>query len=79
MEGKNGKSSEAIAFNLFDMNNDGTITKHEMMNMSKNLTKEQVTNKGILALIFASGNNGIILGKSCFSKNRQRWRWKIGL
>ena len=71
MEGKNGKSSEAIAFNLFDMNNDGTITKHEMMNMSKNLTKEQVTNKGILALIFASGNNGIILGKSCFSKNRQ--------
>ena len=50
MEGKNGKSSEAIAFNLFDMNNDGTITKHEMMNMSKNLTKEQVTNyKGILA------------------------------
>ena len=51
MEGKNGKSSEAIAFNLFDMNNDGTITKHEMMNMSKNLTKEQVTNKGILALI----------------------------
>ena len=51
MEGKNAKSSEAIAFNLFDMNNDGTITKHEMMNMSKNLTKEQVTNKGILALI----------------------------
>ena len=51
MEGKNGKSSEAIAFNLFDMNNDGTITKHEMMNMSKNLTKEQVTNKGILALL----------------------------
>ena len=47
MEGKNGKSSEAIAFNLFDMNNDGTITKHEMMNMSKNLTKEQVTIKGI--------------------------------
>ena len=46
MEGKNSKSSEAIAFNLFDMNNDGTITKHEMMNMSKNLTKEQVTIEG---------------------------------
>ena len=44
MKGKNSKSSEAIAFNLFDKNNDGTITKQEMMNMSKNLTKEQVTN-----------------------------------
>ena len=44
MKGKTSKSSEAIAFNLFDKNNDGTITKQEMMNMSKNLTKEQVTN-----------------------------------
>ncbi len=32
-----------IAFKAFDKNHDGYITKGEMLKVSKNLTKEQVT------------------------------------
>ena len=31
-----------LAFNVFDKNHDGYITKSEMLKVSKNLTKEQV-------------------------------------
>ena len=31
-----------LAFNVFDKNRDGYITKNEMLKASKNLTKEQV-------------------------------------
>ena len=31
-----------LAFNVFDKNHDGYITKNEMLKASKNLTKEQV-------------------------------------
>ena len=31
-----------LAFNVFDKNHDGYVTKNEMLKVSKNLTKEQV-------------------------------------
>ena len=31
-----------LAFNVFDKNRDGYVTKNEMLKVSKNLTKEQV-------------------------------------
>jgi hypothetical protein len=43
---KRKDSSEAkaeLAFNVFDKNHDGYITKGEMLKVSKNLTKEQVS------------------------------------
>ena len=38
-----------LAFNVFDKNHDGYVTKNEMLKVSKNLTKEQV----IFAVLFS--------------------------
>ena len=43
---KKGLDTDAkaeLAFNVFDKNHDGFITKNEMLRGSKNLTKEQVS------------------------------------
>ena len=42
-----------LAFNVFDKNHDGYVTKNEMLKVSKNLTKEQV--------IFAAISLGAVL------------------
>ena len=36
------ESKAELAFNVFDKNHDGYVTKSEMLKVSKNLTKEQV-------------------------------------
>ena len=41
-----------LAFNVFDKNHDGFITKNEMLRGSKNLTKEQVCKDLRQILIF---------------------------
>ena len=38
----NTDAKAELAFNVFDKNHDGYITKNEMLRGSKNLTKEQV-------------------------------------
>ena len=49
---KKGLDTDAkaeLAFNVFDKNHDGFITKNEMLRGSKNLTKEQVSKIRLLS------------------------------
>ena len=41
--GELGVDKVELAFNLFDINKDGYVSKQEFKNMSRNLTKEQVS------------------------------------
>ena len=50
-----------IAFKVFDKNNDGNITKEEMIQTSKNLTKKQV--------LFAQDFHFFYICKIVISKN----------
>ena len=70
-----------LAFNVFDKNHDGYITKNEMLKASKNLTKEQVQiekiSKGSLNLIPSPSplvKIQIKGGKVCLGcKGKYRW------
>ena len=41
--GELGVDKVELAFNLFDINKDGYVSKQEFKNMSRNLTKEQAS------------------------------------
>ena len=71
------QSKVEAAFKVFDKNQDGYVTKEEMLNMSKKITKEQVSMGFCKWEIFL--HNHSFSGGGSFRQERLQSRWKTHL
>jgi Ca2+-binding EF-hand superfamily protein len=65
-----------IAFKAFDKNHDGYITKGEMLKVSKNLTKEQVTFREHFVFMIKRFSDSKMISSKIF---KDYWKIKINI